>query len=143
MPRRQKTSHDSRRSSAIGNRLREAREAAGLSQSQLGQLLGGRLQSAIAAYEAGRNAIPGDLIFPICRELAIRAEWLADGREPMNPKPGDYEAQLYEDYPENILKEARGLLTAGTAAEKTVLTNVMIGTFRALKGLNPKRNKAG
>ncbi len=141
MPRRQKrTSRDSRRSSAVGGRLKEAREARGLSQADLGQRIGGRLQSAIAAYESGRNSIPGDLILPICRELSIRAEWLIDGRLPMNPETATDEAQLFENFPENILKEARGVLTAGTAAQKSVFTNVLIGAFRAVKAMKPEKD---
>ncbi len=90
-------------SAAIGARLRDAREAIGLSQAELGRRLGGRGQAAIAAYENARNVIPLALIPQICRELNVRMEWLLEGTDPRTA--AEFESILAKRYSENTAKE--------------------------------------
>lgn len=58
-----------------GARLREARKARGLSQSQLGSLIGAHVTS-ISDWERGANAPSGRHIASISRELGVSVEEL-------------------------------------------------------------------
>lgn len=59
----------------IGERLKEARMSARLSQSELGDRIG-VTQSAIAHYERNKNEPDFTTIMTICRVLKIETSWL-------------------------------------------------------------------
>ncbi len=55
-------------SAVLGNRIRQARKDAGLSQVRLAQLLN-TTQSAISLYEAGQRAVGIDMLLNVARIL--------------------------------------------------------------------------
>ncbi|MDE2669928.1 MAG: helix-turn-helix transcriptional regulator [Chloroflexota bacterium] len=55
-------------SAVLGNRIRQARKDAGLSQVRLAQLLN-TTQSAISLYEAGQRAVGIDMLMNVARIL--------------------------------------------------------------------------
>lgn len=59
----------------IGDRIREAREALGWQQQELGTRLG-ILPSAVAHWEAGRRIPDASSIVKLCRSLDVEADWL-------------------------------------------------------------------
>lgn len=61
-------------------RLREARKARDLSQSQLAGRIGAHFTS-ISDWETGKNAPSGRHVASLCRELGITAEQLYDEEE--------------------------------------------------------------
>lgn len=63
-------------------RLKMAREAAALSQTALAKKAG-LSPGAIGNYEAGTRDMPRDLL-TLAAALGVRAEWLQEGRGPMN-----------------------------------------------------------
>jgi transcriptional regulator with XRE-family HTH domain len=54
----------------MGPRLRNAREAMNLSRQEMARLLG-VTESAIGAYECGRNAPNADRLCRVCRMLGV------------------------------------------------------------------------
>jgi phage repressor protein C with HTH and peptisase S24 domain len=67
-----------------GQRVKAAREHAGLSQKQLGQALGGLKQPSVLAIE--KRETKSKYTLEIARITGVRAEWLEDGRAPMLPE---------------------------------------------------------
>ncbi|MFG1255906.1 LexA family transcriptional regulator [Xanthobacter flavus] len=71
---------------ALGERVKQAREAAGLTQSQLAAAIGSEgKQSAIAEIEAGRVRRPKRL-HEIAKATGTTMEWLLGLSEPRRPK---------------------------------------------------------
>ena len=66
----------------IGKRLRQARVAAGLTQTELGVQLGISFQQ-IQKYEKGRNRIGGGRLYRIARMLGVKITYFFDGVEPL------------------------------------------------------------
>ncbi|MCH8188327.1 MAG: helix-turn-helix transcriptional regulator [Proteobacteria bacterium] len=64
----------------IGRRLRQARVAAGLTQTELGVRLGISFQQ-IQKYEKGRNRIGGGRLYKIARILGVKITYFFDGVE--------------------------------------------------------------
>jgi transcriptional regulator with XRE-family HTH domain len=64
-------------SEAIGNRIRDARESAGLTQFELGAAIGVR-ESQVSCWERGVNEPRGSTIVDIAKVLKVRAGWLLD-----------------------------------------------------------------
>ncbi len=64
----------------IGARLRQARAAAGLTQTELGAGLGISFQQ-IQKYEKGRNRIGGGRLYKIARVLGVKITYFFDGVE--------------------------------------------------------------
>ncbi len=64
----------------IGARLRQARVAAGLSQTELGAHLGISFQQ-IQKYEKGKNRIGGGRLYKIARMLGVKITYFFDGVE--------------------------------------------------------------
>lgn len=71
---------------SLANRLRIAREKAGLSQAALAKLIGSG-QSTIGSIENGRNQGSGKLL-QIARVLSVSPEWLETGRGSMESVQG-------------------------------------------------------
>lgn len=65
----------------IGQRLRYARELAGLTQEQLAKLIGSSW-TTIASIEQ-RGAVRTSKTLELAKAIGCRAEWLETGREPM------------------------------------------------------------
>lgn len=82
MGRRRRTESEISEAVSIGARLREAREAARLSQAELGLKMGGRSQQTINDYEAGKTSIPLSILLRICPELDVGLEWFIEGLDP-------------------------------------------------------------
>ncbi len=64
----------------IGARLRQARVAAGFTQTELGGQLGISFQQ-IQKYEKGRNRIGGGRLYKIARVLGVKITYFFDGVE--------------------------------------------------------------
>jgi transcriptional regulator with XRE-family HTH domain len=62
----------------IGKRLRQARVAAGLTQTELGVYLGISFQQ-VQKYEKGRNRIGGGRLYKIARTLGVKITYFFDG----------------------------------------------------------------
>lgn len=63
---------------AFGERLKLARRAAGLTQTQLGELLG-MTRSSVANIEAGRQAASAELAVKIANSAGVGVQWLLTG----------------------------------------------------------------
>jgi len=70
-------------SEKIGKRLREAREAKGLSQAELADLIG-RDKSAISLLEADKRGANVELVSRLAIALGVSADWLAFGKGSMS-----------------------------------------------------------
>ena len=68
--------------STLATRLQRARQAAGLTQTQLAQAVGMRTQSTIGMLESGTNRGTAK-IAQIAHVLGVNPIWLADGVGPM------------------------------------------------------------
>lgn len=78
----------------LGSRLRKAREAAGLTQAQAGELVEvGR--DSVRGYEDGTRTIPALYVAALARRTGYCAGWLltGEGEEKASP-PGQAEAIL-------------------------------------------------
>ncbi len=73
--------------STLGQRLKEARVAAGLSLSALGRLIGVR-HSTIFRWENEQHDIPVSKAFSLCSVLRILLAWLVFGPEGPSPQAG-------------------------------------------------------
>ena len=62
----------------IGKRIRQARVAAGLTQTELGARLGISFQQ-VQKYEKGRNRIGGGRLYKIARALGVKITYFFDG----------------------------------------------------------------
>lgn len=62
----------------IGKRMRQARVAAGLTQTELGARLGISFQQ-VQKYEKGRNRIGGGRLYKIARALGVKITYFFDG----------------------------------------------------------------
>ena len=71
----------------IADRLREARQAAGLSQEDAGTLIG-RTRQAVSDWEAGRTTIPADYAAAIAKASGWSGHYLllGDGEKEL-PRP--------------------------------------------------------
>ncbi|HKQ43883.1 MAG TPA: helix-turn-helix domain-containing protein [Rhizomicrobium sp.] len=70
---------------SLGERVRERRQALGLSQPQLAKKVGGITYQAIQQLEAGGGT---KHLVGIARALGVTAEWLQDGHGPTPARPG-------------------------------------------------------
>jgi transcriptional regulator with XRE-family HTH domain len=64
----------------IGTRIRERRTMLGLSQRQLGELVGVTYQQ-VNKYEHGINSVSAALLYKIAHELSTPLEWFFEGLE--------------------------------------------------------------
>jgi len=105
----------------MGDRIQQARLAAGLTQSELGAAAG-ISSSAISQIESGesKNLKPENL-FKIAKKLHKSAEWLVTGEGTQLPREEIYDAlsDLPNDDPQNALdfiqyriEKADGLMTS-------------------------------
>lgn len=71
--------------SEIGQRIRDARSRAGLTQPALGEVLGVE-KAAISKYEAGeaKRGVPIEFLIRIAKKCNVTLDWLITGD---NPKP--------------------------------------------------------
>lgn len=67
--------------SSIGDRIRDARSARGISQTELSRRVGVSRASA-SQWESDQSIPTGPNMVTIARELKVRAEWLAEGKGP-------------------------------------------------------------
>jgi transcriptional regulator with XRE-family HTH domain len=70
---------------SIAERLKEARDAAGLSQPELAKRAGVS-RGTIGNIEAGHRKEPRELL-AIARVVGVNAEWLKTGKGPKSPMP--------------------------------------------------------
>lgn len=73
----------------VGKRVRERRVLCGLSQAELGDLVGLTFQQ-IQKYERGANRISASRLWEFSLILHVKVEWFFDGLDKKgNPIPGD------------------------------------------------------
>jgi len=78
----------------IGKRLRQAREAADLTQPQLAELAGVS-QALISALERGVRKQSRSVV-RLADALGVRPEWLSDGDGPMEAGPTDQMRAIHD-----------------------------------------------
>ncbi len=66
-----KTAHETELSRAMGARIRRRREAAGMTQAELAELLGYGASSSIVFIEQGRNGLKPDVLVLLCATLKM------------------------------------------------------------------------
>ncbi len=71
----------------FGKRMAELRKARGLTQAELGELIGVN-QTAIGSYEIARRRIPLSQVAPLSDALGVSVAELVDFRPSSNGKPG-------------------------------------------------------
>ena len=64
----------------MGERIANLRHAAGLSQAELGKLLGVSA-SAVGMYEQGRREPPLSILVSLCRHFRVSADYLLTGQQ--------------------------------------------------------------
>lgn len=62
----------------MGNRIRQAREAKGLKQSELAELIGVKSDVVISNWESDKNKPKADKMVLLCQVLGISLSWLLD-----------------------------------------------------------------
>lgn len=67
---------------SLGTRIRQAREAKGLSQDQLGDAVGPVTREAVSLWEADKTRPRDHRLEQIAAVLAVSYEWLRTGKEP-------------------------------------------------------------
>lgn len=104
-----------------GERVRAAREHAGLSQAQLGKAIGGLKQPSVLAIE--KRGTKSKYTLEIARITGVRAQWLESGEGPMvaardqQPKPPAVDIQERLTDPElNIQQWRRDVRVLGLAS---------------------------
>ncbi len=74
-----------------GKRIRDVRNQLGLSQEQLGKMLGGSSKGSISGYEAGDNNPSPEDFAKIAKIGGVSLDWLITGKEPgsesIEPQP--------------------------------------------------------
>ena len=79
---------------ALHDRIKEARQALGLSQADFGSKVGIK-QATVAGYESGTRTPLDAVITAICREFNVNEEWLRTGEGEMF-KPKSRNEELFE-----------------------------------------------
>lgn len=69
---------------AIGQRIREARKAAGLTLKEVGRLSGGVTPQGVNQWESGRSSPFGDKLRMLCQSLGVSVDWLITGKGQRN-----------------------------------------------------------
>jgi transcriptional regulator with XRE-family HTH domain len=64
--------------SSFGDRIKEIRKSAGLTQQKFAERIGTK-QNTVAQYEIGRNVPMDPVITAICREFNVNEVWLRTG----------------------------------------------------------------
>jgi transcriptional regulator with XRE-family HTH domain len=77
---------------AIGNRLRTAREMAGLSQGQIARLMGLHRPS-VSEAEAGRRRVSAEELIQFAQHYGVNIEWIS-GVAPKMADPKDARVEL-------------------------------------------------
>lgn len=82
----------------MNERLKELREALGLSQDEFGKRIGSA-RNTIANYELGRRSPSNTVTKAICREFRVNYFWLTDGEgEMFIGTPQSVVDEIAEDY---------------------------------------------
>lgn len=106
---------------ALGARLRQARDASGLSREALAAKVTAGATS-IKNYESGKNMPPALHIAEVARELGVDLRWLLAGRQDVDPdmQPSPVEG----DPPRTVTKRAAPPAPYGDTFDLTVYTHV-------------------
>ena len=92
----------------VGNRLRQLRSLAGLSQDKLGEALGLTFQQ-VQKYERGQNRIAASRLFDVSRILNVAVSYFFEGYEsPTYREPADSKAMQFADSEQQAGYEAPG-----------------------------------
>ena len=71
----------------FGDRLKKARNAAGLTQEQLASALGKKSKLSISGWEQGKQSPPIDTLKDICEILGCSADYLLHGKDIVSEPP--------------------------------------------------------
>lgn len=74
----------------IGSRIKKARKAKGMTQIELGEIMGMTGQ-AVSKWEKGETVEPERTLSSFADALGVRLEWLKTGEEPMEREQTDDE----------------------------------------------------
>lgn len=82
----------------LNERLKQLRDALGLSQEDFGKRIGSA-RNTIANYELGRRKPSKTILKAICREFRVNYFWLTEGELPMfSGTPESVVDEIAEDY---------------------------------------------
>lgn len=82
----------------IGERIKKERERLGLSQAELGRLVGYSSRSTINKIEKGERDIPRDKVAKFAQVLGVNPAYLAGFTEQDNPDGLNLNKEYYIDY---------------------------------------------
>lgn len=125
----------------LGERLKEARETAGLTQSQIARLFG-ISRNAVSLWESGENAPTGDKIGEIAKATGFNGEWLWSERGPkMGSVDIEREAVLvgYIGAGEKVYRTSEGSVLEGGIKPPSGYTRALAARVRgnSMKPLEP------
>jgi len=124
----------------IGDRIREAREANGWSQQQLGDFVGVS-RAAVSQWESGETkGLKAENLVMAAIKLRVRVEWLVFGTEPMVPIGG---MGCHEAMDVKQIRKAnlhRLIAEAGTTSELVRRTGTNPSYLSQIVGPNGKRD---
>lgn len=66
----------------VGDRIKRLREAKGLEQSDLADMLGYKSQSTISKWESGTNLPTGKNMIKLAQIFGVTSDYILDGEEP-------------------------------------------------------------
>lgn len=113
----------------IGNRIRQLRQEAGMTQKELAEQLG-ISPSAVGMYEQGRREPPGEVLIQLCRLFHVSSDWLLSGSTAMR-RPSAMQtdvAGMLEEWKEALMDQ-EGLMFNGQLLEEGDLEKI----FAAMK----------
>ena len=130
----------------VGQEIRRVRTAMGLSQKELGALIG-KSESQIGAYETAKTSIAIDVLFKIAEAAKIRPEELITGPVAKEENTGwDAELRIYnlEDRKQVMTILAVNGYDVGQHKKKVTPTEkllLIMSTQRIKKGMRTPPNK--
>ena len=109
----------------LGKRLRALRKARGLTQQELGELLG-ITASAVGMYEQGRRAPDHHTLAELCRLFQVPADYFLLEESPPEKGPTEL-AQMLEEFRQKLMRQ-EGLMFNGvplTAEDVELVMNAV------------------
>lgn len=123
----------------VGLRMRERREALGISQGRLGRHLGLTF-SQIQKYEKGSNRIGAGRLYQIAAYLAVSIGYFFEGLERNEAAAAD---QRHPPTPQVPDDQLRDLAEAFSAIAHVPTRAAVLALVRSLAGLLPSRRSIG
>jgi transcriptional regulator with XRE-family HTH domain len=117
----------------LGDRLRQAREAAGLKKAELA-LKTGLSKSQIGRIENGKSSSPVRTVKDLARTLGVTVEWLLTGKGEMRPDYGPAAGAIAEDHAPYIVEADTPEQAQTLEMVKTIITSNNGVAIEAIRG---------